>query len=121
MQLVESQQDLEHIRLSRHKLERFVHLPFFKDLAVGCFVRIGIGNGNDGRPTYRCAEIVDVVETGKVYQMGKTRTNTGMRLRFGRQERVYRLEFVSNQPFAPSEFINWKNTCEEQGFTLPTR
>ena len=40
---VETQDDLELIRLSRHKMEKFVHLPIFKKLALGCFVRIGIG------------------------------------------------------------------------------
>ena len=119
--LVETQQDLEPVRLSRHKLERFVHLPFFKELAVGCYVRIKIGTGNDGKPTYRCAKIAEVVETNKVYQMGKTRTNTGIRVRHGKQERVYRLEFVSSQPFTPSEFMRWRMTCEEQSIGMPTR
>ena len=27
---VETQEDLEGLRLSRHKMERFVHLPIFK-------------------------------------------------------------------------------------------
>ncbi len=62
-----------------------------------------------------------MVETAKIYQMGKTRTNTGLRLRFGRQERVFRLEFISNSPFTLSEFQKWRYTCEEQGFQLPTR
>lgn len=63
---------------------------------VGCFVRIGIGM-NNGRSVYRIAEVIDVCETGKVYQLGPTRTNKGLRLRHGAQERVFRLEFVSNQ------------------------
>merc|ERR1719300_1564504 len=40
-EFVDSQEDLEKVRLSRLKLERFVHLPFFKTLAVGCFARVG--------------------------------------------------------------------------------
>ena len=35
------QEDIEPIRLSRFKFERFVHLPFFKKLIAGCFVRLG--------------------------------------------------------------------------------
>lgn len=73
-----------------------MHTPFFKRAVVGCYVRIGIGQ-NHGRSVYRIAEIVDVCETGKVYQLGPTRTNKGLRLRHGAQERVFRLEFVSNQ------------------------
>ena len=86
---VETQEDLEPIRLSRHKLEKFVHLPFFRDLVKGCFVKIGIGQ-NAGRSVYRCTEIVDVVETAKIYEIGKSKTNVGLRLRFGKDERVFR-------------------------------
>lgn len=93
---VDTKEELNKIRLSRHKLEKWVHSPFFKRAVIGCFVRIGIGM-NHGRSVYRIAEIVDVCETGKVYQLGHTRTNKGLRLRHGAQERVFRLEFVSNQ------------------------
>ena len=49
------------------------------------------------RSVYRIAEIIDVCETGKIYQLGPTKTNKGLRLRHGAQERVFRFEFVSNQ------------------------
>ena len=70
---------------------------------------------------YRCCEITDVVETAKIYNIGKSRTNTGLKLKFGKQERVFRLEFVSNQPFAPAEFDKWKIAAEEAGLQLPTK
>lgn len=66
--------ELNQIRLSRHKLERFVHLPFFDRLAKGCFVKIGIGQHNN-MPVYRVAEIMGVYETAKIYNLGKARTN----------------------------------------------
>ena len=56
------------------------------------------------------AEIIDVVETAKIYPLGKTRTNKGLRLKHGTQERVFRLEFVSNSDFTDSEFTKWKET-----------
>lgn len=87
----------------------------------GCFVRIGIGSGPTTRNVYRCCEIVDSVETAKVYNLGKARTNMGLKLRFGKNERVFRLEFVSNSAFSPSEFTNWKTTCEDQQVSLPTK
>lgn len=100
-------------------MERFVHLPFFDRVVQGCFVRIGIGN-NNGKPVYRVAEISGVCETGKIYQLGGTRTNKGLKLRHGAQERVFRLEFVSNQEFTDSEFFKWKETCALQGISMPT-
>ncbi|KAJ8308991.1 hypothetical protein KUTeg_013865 [Tegillarca granosa] len=61
---IDSKEQLSKIRLSRHKLERWCHMPFFKPTVTGCFVRIGIGN-HEGRAVYRVAEIVDTVETAK--------------------------------------------------------
>lgn len=66
------------------------------------------------------AEIVGVVETAKIYQLGNTKTNKGLRLRHGGAERVYRLEFVSNHDFSESEFVKWKETMMIGGFSLPT-
>ena len=53
---VTCREDLEKIRLSRHKMERFVHLPIFSKAIIGCFVRIGIGS-NQGRPVYRVSTV----------------------------------------------------------------
>lgn len=114
-----SRQELGKIRLSRHKLERWVHAPFFAKTAVGCFVRIGIGSHN-GKPVYRVAQVTDVVETAKVYALGHTRTNKGLRLKHGKQERVFRLEFVSNQDFSDSEYNKWKEVMEVENVPFPT-
>lgn len=106
-QFISTKDELNKLRLSRHKMERFVHLPIFEKVVMNCFVRISIGNHN-GRPVYRVAEICGVVETSKVYQLGKARTNKGIKLRHGGQERVFRLEFISNQDFSDSEFEKWR-------------
>lgn len=45
-------EELNRVRLSRHKLERWCHMPFFAKTVTGCFVRIGIGNHNS-KPVYR--------------------------------------------------------------------
>jgi RNA polymerase-associated protein RTF1 len=90
--------EMNQLRISRHKLERFISLPIFDKTVIGSFVRINIGNNaQTGKIVYRVAEIVDVVETAKIYQFGSGRTNKGIRLKHGTQERVFRLEFVSNQ------------------------
>ncbi|XP_052006945.1 RNA polymerase-associated protein RTF1 homolog [Xyrauchen texanus] len=110
--------ELNRIRLSRHKLERWCHMPFFAKTVTGCFVRIGIGNSSS-KPVYRVAEIIDVVETAKIYQLGTTRTNKGLQLRHGNDTRVFRLEFVSNQEFTESEFMKWKEAMFSAGMQLP--
>lgn len=118
-QPISTKEQLASIRLSRHKLEKWCHMPYFKKTVVGCFVKIGIGN-HEGRPVYRVASIADVVETAKVYQLGNTRTNKGLKLKHGKSERVYRLEFVSNHEFSDSEFNKWVQTMEMEGIALPT-
>ena len=41
-------------------------------------------------------------------------------VRHGNAERVYRLEFVSNQDFTDTEFFKWKETMMLGGLQLPT-
>jgi RNA polymerase-associated protein RTF1 len=82
-----------------------------------CFSGIGQANG---KSVYRAAEIVDVVETTKVYSVGSVRTNTGLKLKFGKQERVFRLEFISNQHILIQEFAKWKEACVESSMSVPT-
>lgn len=105
--------------MSRYKLERWCHLPHFGKIVQGCFVRIGIGV-HDGKSVYRVAEILDTCETAKVYQIGNTRTNKGLKLRHGQQERTFRMEFVSNNTFTDSEFEKWRETVMLAGMSLPS-
>ena len=53
---VTTKEQLGRVRLSRHKLEKWVHAPFFKQAVVGCFVRVGIGM-NNSKSVYRVAEV----------------------------------------------------------------
>lgn len=102
-------------------MERFITLPFFDRLVINCFVRVTIGNNNlNNQPVYRCAEIIDVVETAKIYSLGKHRTNKGLRLRHGSSDRVFRLEFISNQDVTDSEFNKWKEVCFNANIKMPT-
>lgn len=115
----DTKEQINKLRLSRFKLERLVHLPFFARVVNGCFVRIGIGN-NNGNAVYRVAEIIDVHETAKIYNLGNTRTNKGLKLRHGTQDRVFRLEFVSNQDFTESEFQKWYKAIKDASKKPPT-
>lgn len=116
---ISKRDELNKIRLSRHKIERFVALPHFEKVVSNCFVRISIGNKNN-TPVYRVAEVAGVVETAKIYMFGKCRTNKGLRLRFGTSEKVFRLEFLSNQDFSDTEFEKWKEVCLGADVELPT-
>lgn len=118
---ISTKDDLNKLRISRHRMERYLQLPFFDQLVTNCFVRITIGNNSmNNQPVYRCAEIVGVVETAKIYTLGRHRTNKGLRLRHGNADRVFRLEFISNQDITESEFNKWKEVCSTANLELPT-
>mmetsp|Transcript_20384 Transcript_20384/g.60889 ORF Transcript_20384/g.60889 Transcript_20384/m.60889 type:complete len:567 (-) Transcript_20384:8-1708(-) len=113
--------EIQQIRLSRHKLEKWCHEPFFDDLVEGCFVRITIGTSNEtGQSVYRCAEIVNV-EDRQSYSFGKTRTRKALKLRHGDQERNFRMEFVSNAKIEPSEFRKWQEAMVDNDLRPATR
>ena len=111
---------MERVRLSRNKLEKWCHLPFFPKLVGGCFVRIGIGQNNDGRPIYRVGEILEVVDGPKIYVLGRCRTNKILKLRHAHQERTFRMEFVSNEGFQDNEFQKWREDVMIGGMSLPS-
>jgi len=116
--VIETKEQLNKVRLSRDELGKWVHFPAFKTLVVGSFVRVGIGN-YESKPVYRVGEVVDVCETKKVYSINRVKTNIGLRLKHGRQERVFRIEFVSNNGFTDSEFRKWKTAVGAAGLSLP--
>ncbi|KAF8372542.1 hypothetical protein PRIPAC_78971, partial [Pristionchus pacificus] len=74
---VECLEELKLTRLSRFKLARFVHAPFFNKTVIDCYVRIGVGKllGNPNKDNYKIAQVIDVVETDKVYNVESAKTN----------------------------------------------
>ena len=118
-QPISTKEQLNRMRLSRDQLEQWCHMPFFKQTVQGAYVRVGIGK-HMGTDVYRVTKVVDVVETAKVYDLGKTRTNKGLLLKFGGSQRVFRMAFMSNQDFRDGEFFKWKETVNDQKLPLPT-
>ncbi|XP_076825986.1 RNA polymerase-associated protein RTF1 homolog [Clavelina lepadiformis] len=114
-----SMDELSTIRLSRFKLENWIHFPIFKETVLGCYVRVWVGE-DESRPPYVMAEIVDVVQTVKSYQFGKVRTNVGLMLKHGQHKRIFTLQCMSNSDFTDSEFLKWKQAMEEAGERLPS-
>lgn len=116
---ISTKAELKPMIISRFRMEKWCHAPFFANVVKGAFVRINIGQ-NNGKPVYRLCEIRDVVETAKIYNLGSTRTNKGLRLKHGHNERVFRLEFVSNSDVTDNEFQRWREALIKQGSHIPT-
>lgn len=116
---ITTKEELNRIRISRFKLERWVHTPFFKDTVLNCFARVNIGT-NKGEAVYRITEIVGVKETGKIYDFGASKTNKALRLRYAKAERDYRLEYISNSDFTDKEYEKWIEAMTTADLPLPT-
>ena len=112
-------EDLQTIRLSRHKLERWCHEPFFDEIVKGCFVRIGIGEHRD-RPVYLFAQIVRVTERSS-YSLGRTRTRKALLLKHGKDERTMKMATVSDQPATAGEYDRWKEALQDNDFRMPNK
>lgn len=64
-EIVEAElEDYMQITLPRRRLARWCIEPYFDQAVDGCFVRLFIGESEDGKKCYRLCEIVDV-EKGK--------------------------------------------------------
>ena len=118
---IETLSELDSIRLSRHKLDRFCHLPIFQKTVIGCFIRVSIGNHPTKGPIYRVCEVLDVCETAKIYDVIKNRTNIGLKVRHGKDTKVFRMNFVSNSSFTESEFSGWQEACKAANIDLPMK
>ncbi|VDO22868.1 unnamed protein product [Haemonchus placei] len=116
---VETVAELSRARISRYKIAKIVYAPFFAKTVIGCFVRIGLGSYG-GKSKYRLSQIVDVVEMNKVYTFENLKTNKGLKLKYGTDERVFRIEFVSNAQFGEEEFSEWRTVTKEECGSLPT-
>ncbi|VDL74045.1 unnamed protein product [Nippostrongylus brasiliensis] len=116
---VEVVKELSRARMSRFKMAKIVYAPFFAKTVIGCFVKIGAG-GYGGKSKYRLSQVVDVVDTNKVYTFENLKTNKALKLRYGADERVIRIEFVSNSEFGEEEFSEWRAVTKNECGSLPT-
>lgn len=56
----EPKMTLDHVhqvQIKRAQIEKWIHLPFFKDLVKDTFARVYIGQ-RDGQPVYRMVEVM---------------------------------------------------------------
>ena len=100
--------ELESIRLPRQLLEKWHVEPFFRDVARGCFVRIGLQGGDPySPPLYRVGEVLGLKEfEDHPYILGGRRTCKRFLLDFGESQQWYPMSSVSNQPFDELELRN---------------
>jgi RNA polymerase-associated protein RTF1 len=112
-----SEAQIRKIFLKRSTLEKWIAEPYFAQLAPGCMVRIGIGlDKKSGEPRYRLAEITQVAEGThgnyplaeyELYGKPGVKTPFHLVLKFGKHERAFKANEVSNQDPTAKEFAEW--------------
>jgi RNA polymerase-associated protein RTF1 len=112
-----SEAQIRKIFLKRSTLEKWIAEPYFAQLAPGCMVRIGIGlDKKSGEPRYRLAEITQVAEGThgnyplaeyELYGKPGVKTPFHLVLKFGKHERAFKANEVSNQEPTAKEFAEW--------------
>uniref|UniRef100_A0A7S4BIC5 Plus3 domain-containing protein n=1 Tax=Chrysotila carterae TaxID=13221 RepID=A0A7S4BIC5_CHRCT len=113
-------EELERIRLTRSKIEKWLVEPYFEKVVVGCFVRLGIGKANE-RPIYRVAEVMGVKDGYKPYRMGERMTNKRLDLKIGGSSRAVQMDTISNHNFEISELNTYERIMREEGLKGKTQ
>jgi len=113
---------LGKLRLPRSLLEKWVEEPFFEKAVIGCFVRLGVGKapGLRGDPQYKVCEIVGVEEYKHSYAFGEFETKKALMLRIGRNQRLWRMNVISNHRFTAAELDEWRNIMIAERQRIPT-
>lgn len=107
-------------RLSRNQIVQWIYHPDFDDLAKGSFVRLSLGNDPKGLPVYRLTEIKKIVSYYRTYKIGNVSVNKGAILKYGKSEKTFRLDVISNSEFSESEYRRWMMTLEDEGQSVPS-
>jgi RNA polymerase-associated protein RTF1 len=101
-------EDFKKVVIPRRRLARWCHEPFFEAAVLECFVRLFIGEDNNGEKVYRICQITDVKTGLKTYKFPVTNrndkpvsTNKVLNLMFGKHERDFPMYLVSDE--APKE------------------
>ncbi|EDW81928.1 uncharacterized protein Dwil_GK25522 [Drosophila willistoni] len=131
---VRTLEQLEQLRLSRHRLEQLLLRPAFEQAVSNCFVRVHINaEATAEMPEYRIAEVITAVELSEGYYVdspveaggkgnrnGSLPTNMALRLRYDDVIKQHELTEISNMPFSRREFELWRDNCINQAIEPPT-
>ncbi|XP_074279473.1 protein RTF1 homolog [Silene latifolia] len=117
-------EQIKGITIRRSKLAKWFMEPFFEELIVGCFVRIGIGM-KDGRSVYRLCIVqnVDASDPNKRYQLENRTTHKFLNCVWGHENSAARWQMarVSDSPPTLEEFNEWRKEVDRTGGRMPHR
>ncbi|PKA64655.1 hypothetical protein AXF42_Ash007402 [Apostasia shenzhenica] len=117
-------EDVKGITLRRSKLAKWLMEPFFEEIVVGCFVRVGIGKTQKG-PKYRLCVIknVDASDPDRQYKLEGRTTCKWLNCVWGSEASAARwqMAMVSDSLPTDDEFKEWAREVERTGGRIPCR
>lgn len=88
---------------------------------VGCFVRLGVGMApGTSEPQYKVCEIASVGKYKHAYSFGEFETTKALMLRIGRNQRLWRMNVISNHRFADGELREWLSLMRSERLPIPS-
>lgn len=118
-------EDIKAITIRRSKLAKWFMEPFFEELIVGCFVRVGIGKTKSGTPMYRLCIVknVDASDPAKQYKLENRTTHKWLNCVWGNEATAARwqMAMISDGYPVKEEFDEWINEVERCNGRLPSR
>lgn len=117
-------QDIKEITIRRSKLAKWFMEPFFEELIVGCFVRVGIGRSKTG-PIYRLCMVknVDASEPDRQYRLENKTTYKYLNVVWGNESSAARWQMAMVSDSAPleEEFKQWVKEVDRSGGRMPSK
>ncbi|MED6147254.1 Protein RTF1 [Stylosanthes scabra] len=117
-------EDIKEITIPRSKLAKWFMEPFFEELIVGCFVRVGIGRSKSGA-IYRLCMVknVDATDPDRQYKLENRSTHKYLNLVWGNEASAARwqMAMVSDSPPREEEFRQWLKEVERTGGRMPIK
>jgi RNA polymerase-associated protein RTF1 len=117
-------EDIKEITIRRSRLVKWLNEPFFEELMVGCFVRIGIGK-SENVPVYRLC-MVQRVEWGdpnKHYKVENKVTHKYLICVWGSESSAakFQVAVVSDSAPLEKEFKQWHREVERTCSYMPSK
>jgi RNA polymerase-associated protein RTF1 len=106
--------------LRRNTISKWIFHPQFDDLCRGCLLRLSIGFKGEEQ-IYRLVEIRKIVKYHRNYKINDVMTNKAAVVKYGRSEKTFRMDVVSNSDFIQYEFDRWIETMKEEHQPIITK
>ena len=117
--------DVKQITIRRSKLAKWFMEPFFEDLIVGCFVRVGIGRTRSGMSLYRLCLVlnVDTSDPDRTYKFDSRSTYKYLNCAWGSESSAARwqMAMISDSPPTVDEYKALLKEVDSANGRMPSR